>query len=236
MCVCSDYFTVTTDGELCLKPGTMGLQKLLVFDVKGTFQFTKADYPWLARIKVQVQGAGGGSAGANAADSEALARPGGAGGGWSMSLIEVASLGAVETIVVGAGGAGGVGNATGSGGGNSSFGGSVIAPGGDGGSASMTTGSTPDAVSGVVGPTAGTGDQVSGGGNSGGAIRLSGVKALSGAGGDSQLGQGGGARASEGGGTASRGRGAGAGGSVSFGASVDGVAGGDGLVVIELYG
>jgi hypothetical protein len=236
-CVCDDYFTVdSATGELCLKAGTMGLRDILYFGTPGTYQFRKGDYPWLARVRVIVQGAGGGSAGADADAGECIARPGGSGGGWSSSLIEVSALGTSETIVVGAGGAGGVGNNSGNSGGASSFGGFAIAPGGAGGTATMVSGTTPDAASGVVGPAGGTGDDVSGGGFSHGAIRLSGNRGLSGAGGDSRLGHGGGGRASEGGGTVTRGRGGGGGGALSYGGAVNGAEGGDGIVIVELYG
>lgn len=102
--------------------------------------------------QVQAQGGGGGSAGADAAAGQCIVRPGGSGGGWSMSLLEVSALGAVESIVVGVAGAGGVGNNGGGTGGASSLGGLVIAPGGEGGTALMSSGTTPLGVSGVTGP------------------------------------------------------------------------------------
>lgn len=236
ICVCSDYFTVNDDGELCAKPGSMGLREMLVFDDVGTHQFRKSDYPWLARVRVRCQGAGGGSAGADAASGQCIVRPGGAAGGYSESVLEAAALGAVETIVVGAGGSAGSGNGTGGAGGQSSFGGFVVAPGGDGGTAFQTSGTTADAVSGVTGPTGGTGQYFSGGGAGGGAIRLSATQGLGGAGGESHLGHGGLSRATEGPGTTSRGRGAGAGGPVSYGDPQPGADGGAGMVIIELFG
>lgn len=236
-CACDTYFTVdTSTGELCLKPGTQGLRRVLTYGTPGTHTFRKGAYPWLARVRVIVQGAGGGSAGANAATDQCIVRPGGAGGGYAESLIEAADLGATETIVVGAGGAAGTGNAAGGAGGSSSFGGFAIAAGGDGGTAFEDSGTIPDAVSGVSGPTAGTGQIASGGGPGGGAIRLSGTEGLGGAGGDSRLGFGGLARSTEGPGTTSRGWGGGAGGAVSLGAAETGAQGGGGLVIVELYG
>lgn len=77
VCVCDTYFTVNGDGELCLKPGTVGLRRILTFKEPGTFQFEKADYPWLARVKVRVQGGGGGSARVDASKNECSVRPGG---------------------------------------------------------------------------------------------------------------------------------------------------------------
>lgn len=73
---CDTYFTVNDDGELCLKPGTVGLRRILTFKEPGTFQFEKTDYPWLARVKVRVEGGGGGSARANASKNECNVRPG----------------------------------------------------------------------------------------------------------------------------------------------------------------
>lgn len=235
-CVCPDYFTISDEGELCLKAGTMGVRRVLYFKDVGTHQFRKTDYPWLARVWVQCQGGGGGSAAANAADNQCIVRPGGAGGAWSESLIDASALGAVETIVVGAGGTAGSGNSPGGAGGTSSFGGFVIAPGGDGGTANQSSGTTPDAVSGVAGPFAGSGQWASGGGAGGGGIRLSGTNGLSGGGGESRLGHGGFPRASEGPGTAPRGYGGGAGGALSYGGAEVGMAGGDGIVIVRLLG
>jgi hypothetical protein len=175
-----------------------------VFGTPGTFNFSKATYPWLARIDVQVQAGGGGSAGADAAAGEAIARPGGGGGGWAQSLIEASALGAVESIVVGAGGTAGAGNTAGGDGGNSSFGGLVLASGGDGGQATMLTGTSPTSVNGETGAAGNVGQFSSGGGGSGGAFRISGTVAMAGIGGGSQLGLGGFQRGLQGPGTARR--------------------------------
>lgn len=236
VCACGEYFTVNSDGELCLVPGQQGLREVITFKNPGNFQFQKADYPWLARVQVKVQGAGGGSAGADAATNELIARPGGAGGGYGERLIEAADLSAVESVVVGAGGiAGGTASAGGAGG-SSSFGGFVVSPGGDGGSANMDSGTVPVTSNGIAGPFAGSGDWATGGGAGGGAIRLNGTWGLAGAGGDSHMGHGGFSRNSSGPGTAPRGYGGGAGGGLSTGSSETGMAGGDGIVIIELHG
>ncbi|MGW2779545.1 glycine-rich domain-containing protein [Streptomyces olivaceoviridis] len=235
-CADGQYFEINDDGELTMVPGSLVLRKILTYGQSGTFTFKKGDYPWLARVRVIVQGAGGGPAGANAASGKCVVRPGGAAGGYAESLIEASALGAAETIVVGAGGAAGTGNASGSAGGGSSFGGFAIANGGDGGTAFQNNATSLDAVSGVTGPVANRGQIASGGGAGGGAIRLSATQGLGGAGGDSRLGFGGLARATEGPGTTPRGWGGGAGGPVSYGAAENGADGGGGLVVIELYG
>jgi hypothetical protein len=234
VCVCDTYFTIDDDGRLCLKPGSTGLQDVLVFSDPGSYTFEKADYPSVARVRVRVQGAGGGSAGADATAGEAIARPGGTGGGYSESLLDVSSLSASENIVVGAGGTPGSGNSDGGNGGSSSFG-SVTAPGGFGGTSAQGSGTAADVTSGLAGPLAGTGDFRMGGGASGGAIRLNGTNAMSGAGGDSQMGTGGFPRASQGAGTATRGFGAGAGGALSYGNAYDGQQGSNGLVLVELW-
>lgn len=236
VCVCSDYFIMNDDGELCLQPGTMGPRQLLTFANPGTFQFSKATYPWLARVRVEVQGGGGGSAGADAAATQCIPRPGGAGGGYSMSLLDVSALGAVETVVVGVGGAGGTGNNPGDAGDPSSFGGFVSAPGGPGGSVTIASGVVTTAATGISTPNTGNGQIVTSGGTSGGAVRLSGTAGLAGAGGDAHFGYGGYPRASEGAGSPARGHGAGAGGALSYGNPFAGAKGGNGIVVVELYG
>lgn len=214
----------------------MGLREVLTFKDPGAHQFVKGDYPWLARVHVEVQGAGGGSAGANAANNQCIVRPGGAGGGFAEAVVEVSALGDVEAIVVGTGGRAGSGNSAGAAGGSSSFGGFAIAAGGDGGTANQNSGTGADAVQGVAGPLAGTGQVISGGGAGGGAIRLSATQGLSGHGGESRYGHGGVGRSTEGDGTSPRGFGGGAGGALSYGGSVDGGTGGGGLVIVRLYG
>lgn len=236
VCVCSTYFTVDDDGSLCLVPGSMGLRDVLYFSEPGSFTFEKADYPWLARVRVKVQGAGGGAAGAQADAGELVATAGGTGGGYSESFIEASALGASENITVGAGGVAGDFDTDGGSGGPSNFGGSTTAPGGIGGPVGMTTGATPVAFSGIAGPLAGTGDIRMGGGASGGSLRLSGSQGQSGAGGDSFMGTGGRQRASNGTG-APRGFGGGAAGAYARNnVTTEGQAGGNGLVIVELYG
>lgn len=237
VCVCSDYFVVDDDGSLCLIPGSMGLRKTLYFTDPGASTFEKADYPWLARVRVRVQGGGGGAAGAQADAGELVATIGGAGGGYSESLIEASALGASENITVGAGGVAGDFDTDGGAGGPSSFGGSTVAPGGGGGTVGMTTGSTPAAFSGLAAPLAGTGDMRLGGGASGGALRLSGGEGQSGQGGESHLGHGGFQRSSNGGGGGPRGFGGGAAGAFARNnVTVQGSPGGGGIVIVELYG
>jgi hypothetical protein len=239
LALCDEYFQTDGAGDICLIPGSMGPRQVLVYSTPGTATFTKATYPWLARVKVRVQAGGGGSAGAAAAASESIWRAGGAGGSYGERLIDVAALGASETITVGAGGtAGTAANGAAGNGGNSSFGALVTTLGGPAGATSMSTGATVTSTSGTAGPAAGSGGYINmGGGSSGGAIRLSGGAGIGGAGGDSHMGHGGACRATAGVGIVPRGYGGGGGGSASAnGASQVGRAGGDGVVVVELYG
>jgi hypothetical protein len=159
------------------------------------------------------------------------------GGGYSESFLDASALGASENVTVGAGGVAGDFDTAGGAGGPSSFGGFAVAPGGLGGTIGMTTGTTPAAFSGVAAPLAGTGEIRLGGGASGGALRLSGGEGQSGQGGESHLGHGGAQRSSNGGGGGPRGFGGGAAGAFARnGATVNGTAGGGGVVIVELFG
>jgi len=235
-CVDPDYFTVDGSGRLTMKPGSMGYQDTVIFSTPGNFQFKKADYPNLARVRVRVQAGGGGSAGADADPSEVIVRQGGAGGGYAETTVEASALGAVETVVVGAGGTGGTaGNVPGQDGGGSSFGGWATALGGAGSDTLQTSGTAIDVTSGVSAPLAGIGDIAIGGGAGGGAIRLSGTRGLSGAGGDSHWGHGGRELSFQSAGNQPRGFGAGASGAMSTGGAVAGADGSRGFVIVELY-
>ncbi len=84
----------------------------------------------LKYIVVEVQGAGGGAQGSNESTNDVGGYGGGA-GGYTRKLIAFASLGATETVTVGAGGAGGAGGSgSGTSGGSSSFGSHCSATGG----------------------------------------------------------------------------------------------------------
>ena len=111
-------------------------QNIVVFDASGTY--TKP--AGLKAAKVTVIGGGGGGGGKNNVVSTA---GGGAGGGTAISILLAASMGATETVTIGAGGAGGTtSGADGGNGGTSSFGSIVVATGGMGGpgSTKYTTG------------------------------------------------------------------------------------------------
>jgi hypothetical protein len=85
-----------------------------------------------SRVYIQLWGGGGsGGRGSNAAG-------GGGGGGYNERWIDLSSLGATETVTVGAGGTGKTTNLSGTVGGNSSLGSFITAFGGGGGAASST--------------------------------------------------------------------------------------------------
>jgi hypothetical protein len=88
----------------------------------------------LKRIKVRLVGGGGGSGGVGTtAGAQASVSAGGSSGGYSEKVIEAASLGATETVTIGAGGIAGVAGATKAGdGGTTSFGAHCQATGGTG--------------------------------------------------------------------------------------------------------
>jgi hypothetical protein len=196
-----------------------------VFDSSGTW--TKpSGYGASARVFVQAFG-GGGSGGKEA---NAGGRAGGGGGGYSEKWVSLSTLGATETITIGAGGAAVSGTSNGNNGGTTSVGSVLSAYGGGGGSAGnggggggqFTAGSNTGAAGSVGGggggasgsscppPTAGGGALFGGGGGGGSGNGVSGT-----AGGAALYGGGGG-----GGGSSSAG---GAGGS-----SINGGAGGAG--------
>lgn len=173
----------------------------------------------LVYVVVEVQAAGGGGGGGPVNDSGA----GGGGGGYSRKLIAAASLGATETVTIGAGGAAGTaaGDDAGSTGGSSSFGSLSTATGGAGG------GSTDDDPG--AGGIGSSGDiNITGGG---GQIGSGSGSRFAGCGGSSHLGGGGsGNRASAGdvGGVYGGGGGGGSN-------DTDGGAGGAGIVIVTEY-
>lgn len=138
-------------------------------------------------IEIEVQGAGGGGGGSGATDARIGA--GGAGGGYGRKKIAAASLGATETVTIGAAGAAGTATGNGGDGGDSSFGAHVVAAGGDGG----TVGSNSTTINGPTGATSASGDiNIQGqDGGAGGAQDGNGTVNRNGFGGDSQYGRGG---------------------------------------------
>lgn len=237
VCVDGDFFEIDGTGNLSFRRTSVGLQQLLTFTTAGTFNFTKAAFPGLTRLRVRVIGGGGAGAGANADAGESVSRAGGGGGGYSESVLNAADLGASETITVGAGGTNVAGNTDGDSGNQSSFGGFVMARGGQGAVAVMPSGVNPDARAGSPGGSAGLGQITTAGGSGGPCIRTSATVVLGGAGGDSGggYGQGGIARAGDTDGADGRGYGGGGGGATSTGGNFSAGDGATGAVFIELY-
>ena len=237
ICVDATFLTVDALGNLTFRRESVGLQSLQVYTTPGVTSFTKASFPGLTRIRVRAVGGGGGGAGADAAPGESVARAGGGGGGYSESIIDAAALGASETISIGLGGAGGVGNDFGDNGGDTSFGGFVLARGGAGSSTAGTSGTTVQTVPGTPGAGIGIGQITTAGGSGGPAGRLNGTDIIGGEGGDSGggYGQGGNARAAETVGASGRGYGGAGAGGLSRGAAVNGGPGSSGAVFIELF-
>jgi len=186
----------------------------------------------LKYVVVEVQAAGGGGGGTTTAGESS---GGGGGGGYSKKLIAAASLGATETVTIGAAGTAGAGTgATGGTGGNSSFGSHATANGGAGGTQAGLGGAGGTAASGdinIPGQTGGSGE----------ADVATDEETPSGQGGDSQLGKGGASRWN-----ASQfvvgeaGKGYGGGGSGAFnnngdGSDAAGGAGAAGVVIVTEY-
>jgi hypothetical protein len=177
----------------------------------------------LKYVIVEVQAGGGG--GGAAWDSETAS--GGGGGGYSKKIIGASSLGATETVTVGAGGAGGVDSGHGSAGGTSSFGVHCSATGGGGGNGGGNFG-------GADGGVGSNGDLNIKGGGGGGGMGTSGI---SGIGGSSFLGGGGKVVHTNNNGQIGGAYGGGGSGAadVSGGSRYDGGAGAAGIVIVTEY-
>lgn len=184
-------------------------------------------------IIVEVVGGGGGGGASGQASSDMRAGAGGGEGGFSRKRILAASLGATETVTIGAGGSGGSGGggSNGSTGGTSSFGSHCSSPGGLGGNIGVAGGAlgglggTPTSgdlnLRGAAGgpgigstSTAGAGISGHGGGKGGGSSSLLGSAGVA-------------AAANTGGG--------GSGGATYTTTSYNGAAGGSGLVIVWEY-
>lgn len=168
----------------------LGLRAVQVFTASGTW--TKP--AWLARARIVCIGGGGGGAGAQATTATTCsAGHGGGGAAHAESTIAAGSLGATETVTIGAGGTAGGGGTGGGNGGDTSFGTHVIAKGGSGGT--VLTAQTTDAFgSGTAGggANASTGDIKMGGQAGHGAARLPSLNTCQGGNGGSAGGMGGG--------------------------------------------
>ncbi len=202
--------------------------------------FTKADHPWLHKVRVRVVGGGGGGGGAGATStSEVSGGGGGGGGGYAEVEVLEKDLGTTETVTRGAGGAGGVGAANGGGGVASSFGSLAVAGPGLGGGFRLAEGAV--VIAGAGAPGIGTtGDLLIGGSGGVGAVLNSASRAkgvFGGGGGGSQFGGGAhtllGSAAGVGGGQ--YGGGGGGASNQQSQSARNGGAGAPGIVIVDLY-
>jgi len=207
----------------------------------GSFQTFTSSNTWTRpagcrAVLVEVQAAGGGGGGAGNGGSGTASGAGGGAGGYARKW--VTSPGATETVTLGAVGAAGADTgANGGDGASASFGAHCSATGGAGGAGTATRSATISrgAAPGGVGGVGSSGDlNVTGGCGTVGATYN--TVAVSGFGGDSQLGGGGGAN-TEGGPGNSGGNygGGGSGGCSDSGTGRAGGAGGAGVVVVWEY-
>lgn len=127
----------------------LGSPKIETFTSSGIW--TKE--PWAETVDVICIGGGGGGSAGRARSSATGAGGGGSGGAITRSTLNASTLNLLETVTVGAGGAGGTTDSmTGSDGGTTSFGSHVYAPGGNNGVApGSTTGGAGGAAVGTTG-------------------------------------------------------------------------------------
>lgn len=142
--------------------GTFTMERV-AFTSSGTW--TKDAGLYAIRVRCVGGGGGGGSSSAAGAGASS-AGGGGASGSYSEKFILAASLGATETVTIGAAGTGGTGGGDGGTGGTTSFGSHISCLGGLGGAAGGTAGSNFSARLGGVGQAA-TGGDVNVNGNPG---------------------------------------------------------------------
>lgn len=141
------------------------------------YAFVKATYPGLYAIEVELVGGGGGSGYVAATSAGKYSWGlGGSGGGYAKALVLAASLGASETITIGAGGIAGVsGSKDGGLGGTTSLGAIVSALGGPGGVDQAATSSAVTTTQAVGGLYSGSYDLgIQGGGGGQAAVTFSG--------------------------------------------------------------
>ncbi len=214
------------------------LVKTIYYTANDTF--TKADHPWLHKVRVRlVAGGGGGGGAANPTTStEGATAGGGGGGGYAEEEILEKDLGTTETVTVGGGGTGGASPDDGLAGNSSSFGSLLSATGGGfGKGADIST--VFDGDFGGVGGVGSGGDLNSEGEPGSAGLHFAAQLHQLGMGGASRLGQPGRHSASliqsSGPGGNVYGSGGGGGYSVDTGSAQSGGAGAAGIVIVDLY-
>lgn len=195
-----------------------------VFTGSGTYTPTAG----MVFCEVEVQAGGGGGGGSSSSQD---AGGGGGGGGYGKSILTAATVGASQTVTIGAGGsAGGSGGSTGGTGGTSSFGAIISCTGGLGGE-----GSASNVAQGGGGGSSSSADLNCTGGCGSLGTQPSGSSSLSGSGGSSHFG-GGGVGTSTGANAAGNvGGNYGGGGGGARGSSKSGGVGGPGVIYITEY-
>ena len=214
------------DGTWAAAGGSGRTINIQTFKASGTYT------PTAGMTNCFIQCIAGGGAGGGSATTAYNAGGGGGAGGYSQSYVAAATIGASQTVTVGAGGTGGS-NANGNNGNDTSVGTIVIAKAGSG----ALKGVSLSSVAGAAGGVAGTGDLTLTGGAGGNGIALA-AGTSSGIGGNSYFG--GGAAAvttvstNANGNNAAANTGAGGSGSVSAntGSAGTGGNGGSGVVII----
>ncbi|WP_446678255.1 glycine-rich domain-containing protein [Achromobacter animicus] len=199
---------------------------------------TFSSLPATSKVRVRIVSGGGGGGGTEGNGTGARSTGGGGGGGGHAASILDAPLSAIP-VTVGAGGAGGSATGAGQGGtgGTSSFGALLTATGGAGGAKGLTTTGFPLIIFGGTGGFGSLGNLLTGrGGNGGDGYTLSAAIGVSGEGGFSSIGQGGGKTGITTGDTAST-PGGGGGGAAAAPSSggFNGGAGAAGVVIVEEY-
>ncbi len=109
-----DAVTQIVNGDITDKRVEAPIRGELVKSIYYTTNdtFTKADHPWLHKVRVRlVAGGGGGGGNADTSTGTAAVAGGGGGGGYAEEEILEKDLGATETVTVGTGGAGGASGA-----------------------------------------------------------------------------------------------------------------------------
>lgn len=206
----------------------------VTFTSSGTY--SKPDGLLFAIVEAVGGGGGGGGCSTTGAGASSVAT-GGSGAGYSKKTLLAGDLAISETVIIGAGGAGGtIGNNPGVDGGNTSFGTFITCTGGKGGNGDGTSSSDSGTLAKVGSGSTGGDINIQGGGSGEGLI-LSGSRASLSKGGDTALGFGGLAVASG----SVNGSGYGSGGSGgNVGPNTTGIAGGDGadgvVIITEYYG
>jgi hypothetical protein len=210
----------------------------------GTSTFTKSDYVGLRAIRAKCVGGGGGSGGcATTAAAQGATSGGGAGGTYAETWILAEDLADSTTVSIGAGGTAGTAGAnSGGNGNNSSFGTACVASGGVGSGGASASGTTTGSAGATADTTGSVGDLIiSGQDGSDGRHLATGERINDAVGGSSGLSFG--AGRSESNTTASAaglpgykyGGGASGAHNQASQTQVAGAAGGDGIVIVEVY-